>query len=261
MATSKPLLKTPPKASTAVAVKKNTSMVSIKETLQAQAAAMEGRTAPVGGSGIKLAPGSMTLPDGVKTPGPIELVVVDFAAQNMFYRDPFDPNNIVPPDCFAIGPNPLTLVPSPNSPDPQAKTCAECPNNAWGSKGKGKACNNERRLAVLPPSGDAETPLWTMKVATMGVKSWDSHVNGVKRTFDAPPIGVVTTVSLNPNVTYASLIFSDPVPNPEVGVHLGRQAEAQTLLAVEPDVSSWQPADAKPAPRKTVAPTRPAARR
>lgn len=259
---AKPLKATPGTASTSVAVKKpsNSSIVSIKDQLAAQAAAMSGRTAPPSGSGIKLGAGKMTLPNGTVTPGPIDVVIVDFVATNNYYPGAFDRDNIVPPVCFAIGTDPKELAPSANSPEPQAKTCAECPMNQFGSKGKRKACNNERKLAVLPPDADADTPMWTLKVATMGVKSFDSHVNAVVRTFQTPPVGVITSIGLDESVDYPKLTFGNPQPNEALAEHFARQKEAQDMLATEPDVSSYVAASARPAARK-AAPARPAARR
>jgi hypothetical protein len=258
MATSKPLKATGP-ATTSVAVRKASAgaIVSIKEQIAAQAAAMADRIAPPGGSKIKLAPGSFTLPNGTKTPGPLELVIVDFVSRNSFYEGAYDPNNIAAPVCFAIGTNPLKLVPSPNSPLPQAKDCASCPMNAFGSNGKGKACKNERSLAVLPPDADADTPLWQLNVSPTGIKGFDGYVAGVVRTFQSSPVGVVTTVELDPAQTYAALLFGNPSPNPNLGDHFGRQAEAQAMLAVEPDVSGY----GVPKPPTKAAPKRPAVRR
>lgn len=245
-------------ASTSVAVKKAGAIVSIKDVIAAQVAALGDRIAPPGGSGIKLAAGSMTLPDGTKTPGPLDLVIVDFVAVNKFYEGPYDQNNIQPPVCFAIGSNPLKLVPSPNSPLPQAKTCAECPMNQWGSQGKGKACKNERALAVLPPEGDAETPLWKLSVSPTGIKGFDGFVAGVARTFQTIPAGVIATVGLDPNETYPKLTFGNPVPNPNLAEHFARQEEAKAMLAVEPDVSGYG-VEKPPAPK--AAPKRPTVRR
>lgn len=44
------------------------------------------------------------------------------------------------------------VAPDPNSPDVQNNICATCPKNQFGSgnNGKGKACQDNRRLAVLP---------------------------------------------------------------------------------------------------------------
>ena len=258
MATKKVQPTSAPAASSAVAVRKSNSVVSIKDAIAAQVAAMGDRIAPPGGSKIKLAAGSMTLPNGTKTPGPLEVVVVDFVATNKFYEGGYDANNISPPVCFAIGTNPLKLVPSPNSPLPQAASCAECPMNQFGSNGAGKACKNERTLAVLPPDADDDTPLWVLGVSPTGIKGFDGYVAGVARTFQTIPAGVITTVELDSTKTYPSLTFGSPTPNPNVGAHFARQEEARALLAVEPDVSGY--GVDKP-PVKKAAPKRPAVRR
>jgi hypothetical protein len=251
---------TPGTPSTAVAVKpaSKANIVSIQAAIAAQVATMGDRIAPPGGSKIKLAAGSMTLPDGSKTPGPLEVVVVDFVARNMFYENAYDKDNIESPVCFAIGTNPKTLVPSPNSPLPQAASCAACPMNLFKSaaNGKGKACKNERSLAVLPPEGDADTPLWVLNVSPTGLQGYDGYVADVLRTFNTVPAGVVTTVSLDANLSYPSLLFSNATPNPNVGEHFSRQAEAMAMLQIEPDTSKR---DEKPVAK--AAPKRPIPRR
>lgn len=262
MATSKALKKPAETASTSVAVKPkvNTNMVSIREQLAAQAAAMADRISPPSGSKIKLSPRAMTLPDGTKTPGPLEVVIVDFVAKNAYYPNAFDKDNVLPPVCFAIGEIPAKLAPSPNSPEPQAKTCSECPMNAFGSapNGKGKACKNERLMAVLPPDADADAPLWTISAGPTSIKGFDSYVGNVQRVFQMPPVGVVTTISMADS-DYAGTLYGDPQPNAAVGDHFSRQAEAKALLAAEPDLTGYEPVSAKPA--RKAAPARPAARR
>lgn len=247
------------KAGTAVAVvkKTSTSVVSIQEQLRAQAAAMAERTAPPSGSKITITQDKkFKLPDGSTTAGPLQLVIVDFIARNKFYEGAFDKDNIAPPACFAIGQNPLKLVPSGNSPMKQSSDCGSCPMNQFGSDGKGKACKNGRVLAVLPPDADADTPLWTLEVSPTALKSFDGFVQAVARTYQMPPVSVICSVSFNPAVTYASLQFGEPEANENMGVHFARQAEAAEMLAVEPDVSTY----AAPVPAKKAA-ARPMARR
>lgn len=230
------------KKSTAVAVKPASSgnIVSIQEALKAQALAMAGRTAPATGSAIRVTQDKQfLLPDGTKTPGPLELVIVDFTSKNMFYEGAYDPKNISPPACFAIGTDIKTMAPSKNAPLAQAPSCDACPMNQFGSAGDGKACKNCRVLAVLPPDADENTPLWILSTSPTANKGFDGFVGQVARLFEMPPIGVVTTVSFDPSVTYAKLTFSDPKPNPNVGVHFARQEEAKAMLAVEPDVSGF----------------------
>lgn len=234
-----------PKAtSTAVAVKKTGSnVVSIMETLRAQAAAVVDKTAPASGNAIRVTQDKQfLLPDGTKTPGPLHLVIVDFASKNTFYERAFDPKAITPPACFSIGSNPLKMVPSDNAPLKQATDCGTCPMNQFGSDGDGKACKNSRVLVVLPPDADENTPLWTLATSPTANKGFDGFVTSVARIFQMPPVGVVATVGFDPSVTYAKLVFSDPQPNPNVEVYFARQAEAQAMLAVEPDVSQFKSA-------------------
>ena len=250
MATKKPAT---PKINTAVAVKTiGANVVSIQEMLRAQAAAIGDKTAPAAGNAIRISQDKQfLLPDGTKTPGPLELVIVDFASKNTFYEGAYDPKNITPPACFALGTNPQKMVPSSNAPVPQATECNDCPMNKFGSSGTGKACKNTRVLAVLPPDDDDNTPLWVLATSPTANKGFDGFVNSVARVFQSPPIGVVVTVSFDDNETYAKLVFSDPKPNVNVGVHLARQDEARTMLAIEPDVSSF--VKEKPAARGKVA--------
>lgn len=250
MATAK---KTPAKPSTAVAVKaaSSSNIVSIQEQLKAQAEAMSSKINPSTGNVIRTDKNKFVLPDGT-TAETLEVVIVDFVSKNTYYEGAYDKDAIVPPNCFAIHPDTKGMVPSANSPDKQCDDCTSCPLNQWGSSGKGKACKNSRALAVLPPDADADSPLWILNVPPTGIKGFDGYIGSVLRTFQMPPVAVVTTVSLDPNETYPLPVFSDPQPNDNLATHFSRQAEAREALAVEPDVSSFGQAPvakAKPAAR------------
>lgn len=250
MATTK---KAPAAKTTAVAVVKKTSgaVVNIQDMLRKQAESMSERTSPASGISIRVTQGKQfSLPDGQKT-DELEVVIVDFVARNEFYEGAYDKDNMSPPACFAIGVAPNKLTASDNSPQKQADTCAECPMNAFGSAGKGKACKNGRVLAVLPVDADENTPIWLLKVSPTALKGFDGYVQSVARTFQTPPVGVVTKVTFDDNVTYASLRFGDAVPNENLAVHFARQEEAKELLNQEPDVSGYEaPKPMKAMPRK-----------
>lgn len=250
MATTK---KAPAAKTTAVAVVKKTSgaVVNIQDMLRKQAESMSERTSPASGISIRVTQDKQfSLPDGQKT-DELEVVIVDFVARNEFYEGAYDKDNMSPPACFAIGVAPNKLTASDNSPQKQADTCAECPMNAFGSAGKGKACKNGRVLAVLPVDADENTPIWLLKVSPTALKGFDGYVQSVARTFQTPPVGVVTKVTFDDNVTYASLRFGDAVPNENLAVHFARQEEAKELLNQEPDVSGYEaPKPMKAMPRK-----------
>lgn len=238
------------KAGTAVAVKKPSGgqVVDIRAQMAAEIADLANRVGAPGGDTIKVTQDKkFELPDGTKTNGPLKLVIVDFIAANNFYQGAYDKDNITPPACFAIGLDPKAMTPSVNSPLKQCNTCVSCPMNQFGSDGAGKACKNGRVLAVLPPDADADTPLWVLKVSPTALKAFDGYVSTIARQFQVPPIGVVTTVSFDDNVTYASLRFGDPEPNQNLESHFGRKEEAKKRLLTEPDVSQFSAAPAKKA--------------
>lgn len=239
--TNAPSAGNPKATGAAVAVKAvGANVVNIQDMLRAQAAAMSDKTAPASGNAIRVTQDKQfLLPDGTKTPGPLQLVIIDFISKNAFYEGAYDPKAISPPACFAIGSNPLKMVPSANAPLIQSTDCQSCPMNAFGSAGTGKACKNSRVLAVLPPDADENTPLWTLATSPTANKGFDGFVTSVARVFQVPPVGVVATVGFDANETYAKLVFSDPQPNENVGAHFARQDEARAMLAVEPDVSSF----------------------
>lgn len=246
MATAKTATK---KTSTAVAVKKTGAVVSITEIqnqLKAQAAAINEKVAPASGITIQVSQSKeFKFPDGTKG-DEFECVIVDFTSVNFFYEGEYDKDNITPPACFAVGNNPLQLVPSDNSPNKQNDTCKGCPMNEFGSAGKGKACKNQRLLAVLPPDATEDTPIWLLKVSPTAIKAFDSYVRSVASAFQMPPVAVVTKVSFDENSDYPSLRFGDPQQNDNLAVHYARQEEAKKLLEAEPDVSQYAAAPAKP---------------
>jgi hypothetical protein len=252
-ATSAPLKKTPTTASTSVAVKKQHNIVSIQDALKAQAAGIGSRIAPPSGNKIRATQDKkFILPDGTTTPGPLELVIIDFAAVNNFYESDFKQGDVTPPSCYAVGTDPKKMFPAANSPAKQADDCQSCPNNQFGSKGAGKACGNARLLAVLPPDADENTPIWLLQPSATAIKGFDSFVAGIVRSFQSMPISVVTTVSFDEGETYAKMVFSDPKPNPNISEHFGRQEEARELLFAERDVSGYVAPVKGPASRKAV---------
>lgn len=252
MATKKPAASAAPAVGTAVAVKKTSAsnIVDIRAMLAKEAADMAGRVGAPGGDVIKVTQDKrFEFPDGTKSAGPVQMVIVDFMSSNAFYEGSYDPNNISPPACFAIGSKPTMLVPSNNSPVKQADACSACPMNQFGSAGNGKACKNSRVLAVLPPGATADTPLWILKVSPTALKAFDAYVTQVARQFHLPPVAVVTEISFDESVSYSSLRFGNPVPNEDLETYFARKGEALERLLTEPDVSQYE----APAPQKKAA--------
>lgn len=217
------------------------AIVNFDELLAKKAAELASKISKPTGDRIKVTQSKQfRFPDGTSSGGPFEAIIVDFVSTNLFYEGAFNKDDIAPPDCFAIGEQPSLLVPSDNSPKKQAQTCAACPQNQFGSAGRGKACKNSRLLAVLPPDFAEDTPIWLLSVSPTALKAFDAYVASIMATFNAPPVKVVTTIGFDPKVDYPSLRFGNPQPNERLAESVGKMEEARRRLLTEPDYSAIQ---------------------
>lgn len=63
-----------------------------------------------------------------------------------WYKGAYQEGNSGAPDCASLD----GITPDPGVPEPQSKLCVKCPHNEWGSgPGRGKACQDQKRMAVL----------------------------------------------------------------------------------------------------------------
>lgn len=188
----------------------------------------------------------------------LDVVIVDFVYSNKYYSSAYQEDAIVPPDCFAIAAVESDMAPSKLSPDAQCKTsCAECPQNKYASRGKGKACSNRILMAVLPSDATAETPFAIIDVPPTSLKGWAQYASSVARGLGRPPFGVISHIEMDDGYDYAKLVFSDPVPLDDgdfIAMIRGRREEARERLLTEPDIAAMLAAsDAKPSKLKAPA--------
>lgn len=177
-----------------------------------------------------------TLPDGKTTPK-ITCVVLDFVRINVLLP-PYNPNIRPNPKCWAIGRDDAALAPPTHCPAIQATICTECPNNKFGTAtngGRGKACANQYRLAIVAPDATITSDISMVKISPTGLDRWRRYVVQTESAMGSAGFCRVTTeISFDPNRDYPSLLFHtvDPVKNPEIVLALQRRA-AQEIL-VEP---------------------------
>jgi len=145
-------------------------------------------------------------------------IILDAAYENTFYTEKYDANNLRTPACFALAQitgDPevdADIGPHPDSADPQSDKCADCPRMKWRSDlwgGKGKACQERRRLLVIPADVVAEeanahdkiisAEVAVLKIPVMSVKYWGSYVQTLKTIHKRPPFAMVTTLSTEPD--------------------------------------------------------------
>lgn len=167
--------------------------------------------------GISIQGGQLTVDERPVEGNELDVVVLVAVHENQKYDGPYNPNNPQIPTCYAFG--------DPDNEDPEGSMapheeasdrqgddnglCANCWANAMGSDpggGRGKACKNVRRLALITADciGSAEdiegAEVRVMKVPVMSVKGWAVYVReDLKAALSRPYWGVVTTIKVVPD--------------------------------------------------------------
>lgn len=243
---------------TAVAVKASTNVVSIKDALKAQAAAMSGRLTGGTSQEIKYSKGAFVLPDGRRSTDPIQAVILDFVTSHTLYEDDYEDGKISPIICAALGDDPRNMVPYSSIATPHCDTCNGCEFNEYESAkmGRGKMCKQVTKMALLVANNDGSIdpagPIYTMLTTPKSIKTFSAYAKSVAAVFGMPPISVVTTLALVQDGKNYVVEYHDPIPNEGLADVFPRQAAARAILMEEANVVA-------PTPKTPKA--RPAARR
>lgn len=205
-----------------------TDITNYDEAWAAQAA--QAATAePVndGGNFLSTRGGQLTFQEQPMPGNQVACIVIDSYRENTYYANRYDPDNPAPPTCYAFARDAEHMAPHPsmqvdlNYFRPQNAQCDGCPMNEWGSSdtGRGKACQNRRRLAVLPAGFYSPRPgsrdfdldlfedsahfesadLGFLKLPVTSVGEWSKYVQQVAASVRRPPFGVVTRIYCEPD--------------------------------------------------------------
>lgn len=214
------------------------------ERMRADVEALKNKLAAPGGDGITVTQSKeFKLPDGAKV-DTFNGIIVDFVSFNAYYEGAYNPDNVVPPNCFAIGTvKNDDLAPSDASPDRQDDDCGSCKGcwaNAFKSadNGKGKACKQSIRVAVLLEDGE----LHRLNISSTGLTAFGAYVRDVANSLGCAPYGVMTTFTFDDKFDYPSVRCTDPVQlnDDQLAYVFTKRDDALAMLMVEPDVSEFQ---------------------
>jgi hypothetical protein len=175
-----------------------------------------------------------TFPDA-STKSNFDCVIVDYIRVNTL-MSPYNPNIRPVTKCWAMGRDDYLLTPSEKSSHRQADSCTACAMNKFGSAtngGRGKACTNTYRLAIIPPDATKESDIWLIKVSPTGLSAWTHYVRMAEATYG--PGGfcrVITNLSFDPNKDHPSIRFKGvaPVEHPEIVLTLRSRARDEILI-------------------------------
>jgi len=204
------------------------------------------------------------------------VIILDSLLENVFFKDEFDPDVIAAPTCFAHGRlekemKPHDLVVAANQ--AQHAQCAGCPKNVFGSadKGRGKACRNTRRLALIPAGTLDAHDKWVpftkedqftssvigfMKLPVTSVKPYSVFVKQLAGVMHRPPFAIFTKVAVIPDQDTQFKITFDAlgnVPDNLMETILKRHEEAAALIAEPYSLEAPEQAGAKKATKGKAA--------
>lgn len=236
-----------------------------------------------GGTFISTRGGTLSVGDEQMPGNQMAVIVLDAIMENTFYDAKFDPENKQPPLCYAFGRDATEMAPHETMQVdleyfiPQANTCLECPHNRWGSadKGRGKACQNRRRLALIPAgfysprrgSRDFDLELFDdpahfqtadiayLKLPVTSVTPWSKFVNQIGANFNRPPHGVVTRIWLEPDPKYQYVMgfeVIEQVPDTLAQAIMARHEQALAQVIQGYQVPEEQPPGHQVNPREQV---------
>lgn len=255
-----------------------TSVVKWDEELAKQAevaAGMENSTAS--GAFFSLKGGILAFNDAPVPNNQMGVIILDSILENVFYEGKYDPENPSGPSCFAFGRDDKTLQPhevvkkAGSDMHPQ---CSGCALNEWGSAetGRGKACRNSRRLALIPagnfnasgkfelnddPEHYATAAMAFLKLPVTSVKGYAAFVKQVAGALKRPPHGIITKVSVRPDPSSQFKVVFEPisqVPNELMGAIMQRHKEAMSVIEFPYQLAD--PEAEKPAPKSKANPAR-----
>lgn len=186
----------------------------------------------------------------------LDVIIVDSIYENALYEGDYDPDNPQSPVCFAFSHDEGELRPHEKSEKPQHDTCAGCPQNEWGTadRGRGKACKNIRRLAMVaaaPLEADTimKSEIAFMKLPVTSTKNWINHVNTLATIDRRPPFAVVTTIGTVPDAKTQFKITFDKkslISDPAILEAAITRHEAQKATQIAPyAANSAAPAEPK----------------
>lgn len=147
-------------------------------------------------------------PESPATNIEVVLIKANKGTSKVFYLKGYDPKDSegAKPDCYSSD----GVAPAADAQNPQAKKCATCPHNQWGSRitekgaSKGKACNDTVRMAVAP-AGQLNDPM-LLRVPPASIKALGEY----GQTLAKRGVGynmVVTKVAFDPEAESPKLTF------------------------------------------------------
>lgn len=197
---------------------------------------------------LTLGPNTITVPDIGETNTPMDCVVLDFITTRAYYDTPMPIGNKQPansPACFALGRGSTDdFVPLADSPNIQHPTCKGCPKNEWGTAprgGKGKACGEQRVVAImLPAAKNQDDKIYTTRVTPSKLKDFDNYYRQIVNRTGKLPLFFISELSTAAVGTSNAAVFKLKSENVNYKYFWSRLQDANEILMRTPDFSGYK---------------------
>jgi len=183
---------------------KSKEVVNYEDQMAAEAKAVA-KTERVSADRFTLQSGILSYMGNPMPDNQMDVIILTAMSENVYYAGAYDPDNITPPSCFAIGEPGESMVPHELVPEPINDNCRDCDFMKFKSapNKKGKACKEKRRLACIPFSEKVEEltngDLAMLTIPVMSVKNWSTYVNMISAKHHRPSWGMVTRIKVVPD--------------------------------------------------------------
>lgn len=200
----------------------STELANFDEELARLGRGAKKTVADVGlGRSIGLQGGTMMYNGAEVAGNKLQCIVIDSILVNTYYDVAYKADTPTSPVCFAYGVVDLDdpdaaieMAPHEEASAPQNPVCGKagqegcCPFNEWESAdtGRGKACQNRRKLCIIPYDADTDPSLVAaiehayLTVPVTSVAPWAAYVKQLDTMFNGkPPLAFVTEIALVPD--------------------------------------------------------------
>jgi hypothetical protein len=239
---------------TAAATESSNALIPWQEQLAKDAAIAADMEANAGGGNFfSVRGGILSFNDAPLKNNEMAVVITDAILENVFYDGVYDSSTPQAPLCFAFGRDEMAMKPHDNvvkNGSEQFDKCRGCPMNEFGTAnaGKGKACRNTRRLAMISAGEFDEqgrfkmvkeadhfesAALGFMKLPVTSIKGYAAFVKQVVGVLGRPPHGIFTKVKVIPDPkTQFRVIFEalGPIPDHIMPAVMKRNQEARATI-------------------------------
>ena len=151
------------------------------------------------------------------------------ALTKVFYLKGYEEGSAAKPDCFSND----GVRPDPGAPAPQAKSCTTCPHNAFGSgqNGKGKACADTRRVAVVALSSLDDPML--LRIPAGSFKNLVKYTSHLSARNIKSVAAVLTRIKFDANEATPKLVLSPrALLGPDVVAEVKRLAATDLVAQI-----------------------------